>query len=53
LRKVKNIKGKLTLGIDSKINDFLVKTQQYFTQTQPEVKKYILLIISASINNLK
>ena len=39
LRKVKNIKGKLTLGIDPKINDFLVKTQKYFTEAQPEVKK--------------
>ena len=42
LKSIKNTKGKLYLGFDSKINNFLVKTQKYITGVQPEIRKYFI-----------
>jgi hypothetical protein len=39
LKNIKNTKGKLTLGFDPKINMFLVKAQNHFLYSQPEVKQ--------------
>ena len=39
LSQVKNIRGNLNAVIDSKVNNFLVKTQKHLMETQPLIKR--------------
>lgn len=44
LKQLKNMKGKINLSIEPRINTFLARAQKNITETQPEIKKYFYIL---------